>query len=251
MIAQKRMASAGSALICLGACLLVCVAGVYVYGLFEAWIQTQPRELVSDQLIWPEVPPLTPLPSSTPVPTPTPGPPLRIEIPKLNIDRAIVPVGTVTTGGRTEWDAEKLFASSGRHDLVGHLEGTANPGQAGNIVLIGHNYNRGFFNWTGVFHSLRRLRKGDEIKILNEKNEPFVYQVAEVEKVPVRKFSSEGMLSHIAYLSPTQDETLTLVTCCQFSPASVPPFFGNSVPVFFGKDVPPVFGQSVPPVKVT
>jgi pimeloyl-ACP methyl ester carboxylesterase len=38
---------------------------------------------------------------------------------------------------------------------------------------------------------------------------------------------------------------------CQFSPASVPPFFGNSVPVFFGKDVPPVFGQSVPPVKVT
>jgi transposase len=38
---------------------------------------------------------------------------------------------------------------------------------------------------------------------------------------------------------------------CQFSPASVPPFFGNSVPVFFGKDVPPVFGQSVPPVKVS
>lgn len=213
MVRQKRMAAVGSALIYLGACLLALVIGVYVYGLFEAWLQTQPRELISDQMIWLEVPPLTPLPSPTLVPTPTPGPPVQIEIPKLKIDRAIVLVGTVIIGGRTEWDADKLFANSSHRDLVGHLEGTANPGQAGNIVLIGHNYNRGFFNWVGVFHSLRRLRKGDEIELLNENNESFIYQVAEVEEIPFQEFSSAGLLSHLAYLSPTQDETLTLVTC--------------------------------------
>lgn len=207
------MAAAGSTLIYLGVCLLALVVGVYVYGLFEAWVQMQPRELVSNQMIWPEVPPLTPLPSPTPAPTPTPGPPVRVEIPKLRIDRAIVPVGTVTRGGRTEWDAEILFAASSRRDLVGHLDGTANPGQAGNIVLIGHNYNRGFFNWMGVFHSLRRLRKGDDIKLLNEDDELFIFRVTEVEEVSFRPYSSADVVPHIIYLSPTRDETLTLVTC--------------------------------------
>jgi LPXTG-site transpeptidase (sortase) family protein len=213
MVGQKRMAAAGSTLIYLGVCLLALVAGVYVYGLFEAWVQMQPRELVSNQMIWPKVPPLTPLPSPTPAPTPTSGPPVRVEIPKLRIDRAIVPVGTVTRGGRTEWDAEKLFAGSSRRDLVGHLDGTANPGRAGNIVLIGHNYNRGFFNWVGVFHSLRRLRKGDDIKLFNEDDGLFIFRVTEVEEVPFRPYSSADVLPHIIYLSPTQDETLTLVTC--------------------------------------
>jgi len=213
------MAAAGSTLIYLGVCLLALVVGVYVYGLFEAWVHMQPRELVSSQMIWPKAPPFTPWPSSTPVPsptptpTPTPGPPVRVEIPRLRIDRAIVPVGTVTRGGRTEWDAEKLFAASSRRDLVGHLDGTANPGQAGNIVLIGHNYNRGFFNWVGVFHSLRRLRKGDDIKLLNENDELFTFRVTEVKEVPFRPYSSADVLPHIVYLSPTRDETLTLVTC--------------------------------------
>jgi hypothetical protein len=124
-------------------------------------------------MIWPDVPPLTPLPT----PTPVPQPPVCIE-------RTIVPVGTVLRGGTLEWDADNLFATSNRRDLVGHLEGTANPDQRGNIVLIGHNYNRGY-SWRGVFYALNRLQAG----------------------------STANTLAHIAHLAPTQDETMTLITC--------------------------------------
>jgi LPXTG-site transpeptidase (sortase) family protein len=202
-----------SVFIYLGSCLLTLVLAVYAYGCFEAWAQAQPRALVSTQVIWPEGPPLTPLPSPTPTPTPTPGPPIRVEIPGLKIDRAVVQVGTVTRGEQLEWDSDKLFATSSRGDLVGHLEGTANPGQPGNIVLVGHNYNRGLYNWIGVFYPLHSLRKGDIINLLNEDDVLFIYQVERVDKVLWRAHSTDDMLKHIIYLSPTQDETLTLVTC--------------------------------------
>jgi LPXTG-site transpeptidase (sortase) family protein len=148
----------------------------------------------------------------TPTPTPTPGPPVHIEIPALAVDRAVVPVGTVMRGNRLEWDAELLFATVSRRDLVGHLEGSTNPGQSGNIVLIGHNYNRGF-NWAGAFYALHLLREGDVVHLLNEENSRFTYQVHKVSRVPWRAYSDVDMMAHIVYLSPTKDETLTLVTC--------------------------------------
>jgi LPXTG-site transpeptidase (sortase) family protein len=216
---QRRTHTLGSVLICLGSCLLTLVVGIYVCGRFEAWTQAQPRALVSDQVLWPEVPPVTPLPSPTPVPSPiptpipTPGPPVRVEIPALNMDRAIVQVGTVTRGERLEWDADQLFATSSRRDLVGHLEGSANPGQPGNIILIGHNYNRGFYNWGGVFYSLHLVRKGNVVKLFNVDDELFTYQVEQVAKVSWREYATADTMTHIVYLSPAKDETLTLVTC--------------------------------------
>ena len=205
-------------------CVLALVVGAYAYGRLEAWVQAQHRVLVSTQVAWPQVPPMTPLPSPTPIPsptlsptptptpTPTPGPPVHIEIPSLRVERAIVPVGTVTGRQGVEWDAEQLFATSNRRDLVGHLEDSANPGQAGNVVLIGHNYNRGLYNWRGVFYSLHTLKPQDVVNVVNENDEVFAYQVERVEKVPWRS-SSTDTLTHIVYLSPTRDETLTLVTC--------------------------------------
>jgi LPXTG-site transpeptidase (sortase) family protein len=218
---RMRMYVISSVLIYLGACLLALVAGAYAYGRFEAWIQTQPRALTSSQVLWPEVPPMTPLPTltrtplptPTPTPTPTPGPPVWVEIPQINVDRAIVPIGTVDRGGRLEWDDDQLFATASRRDLVGHLEGSANPGQPGNCILIGHNYNRGWYNWTGVFYSLHRLRPGDVVQVYNEDDALFTYQVDRVEEVPWRSWSTADTMTHIVYLSPTPDETLTLVTC--------------------------------------
>jgi LPXTG-site transpeptidase (sortase) family protein len=223
---QERIRVISSVLIYVGSCLLISVVGIYAYGHFEAWIQTQPRALVSTQVLWPEVPPLTPLPSPTPIPSPTPtpiptpGPPVHIEIPTLRVDRAIVPVDTVMRGERLEWNADQLFATASRRDLVGHLEGSTNPGQYGNIVLIGHNYNRGY-NWAGVFYSLHVLKEGDDIHLLNEDNVRFVYRVREVNKVTWRAYSNADVMTHITYLSPTQDETLTLVTC---GGANIAPF---------------------------
>ena len=41
----------------------------------------------------------------------------------------------------------------------------------------------------------------------------FTYRVRKVEKVPWKSRANSSTLKHIARLSPTQDETLTLVTC--------------------------------------
>ncbi len=122
-------------------------------------------------------------------------------------------VGRVVRSEQMEWDADSLFATQNRRDLVGHLEGSANPGQPGNVVLIGHNYNWGVFNWKGVFYSLHLLEKGDSINILNQDDMLLTYQVEQVEKVPWPPRSSADTFSHILLLGPTADERLTLVTC--------------------------------------
>jgi LPXTG-site transpeptidase (sortase) family protein len=231
----RRVSLLSWILISLGSCLLILVAVTYAYGSFETWIQDQPRTLTSSEVVWLEVPPMTPLPSPTstplptptptpiptPTPTPTPGPPVQVTIERLGIKRAIVPVGLVTWGGRLQWNDQKLFATSGRRDLVGHLEGTGNPGQPGNVVLIGHNYNRGAWYWYGVFYSLQRLKKGDVIQLLNADNELFSYQVEQVQKVRLRSRLDANTPIHAAYLAPTPDETLTLVTC---GGANIAPF---------------------------
>jgi len=116
-------------------------------------------------------------------------------------------------GEQLQWDTEQLFATSSRSDLVGHLQGSANPGQPGNIILTGHNYNPGFYNWYGVFYSLHLLAQGDVIKLFNEDDELFTYQVDRVDQVPWQTYATADTMTHIVYLSPTQDETLTLVTC--------------------------------------
>jgi LPXTG-site transpeptidase (sortase) family protein len=202
-----------------GSLLILFVGGLYAYGRFTAWVITQPRALTSAQMVWPDVPPLTPLPTSTPLPTPAPTPtllpqpPVWIEIPKLGIERTVVPLRTAYQGEKLVWDVESLFATQSRRDLVGHLMGTSNPGERGNIVLTGHNYNWGLYNWTAVFYSLPRLAPGDLVHLLNESDERFTYQVERVEQIPWRAGPDANRLEHLAYLSPTQDETLTLVTC--------------------------------------
>jgi LPXTG-site transpeptidase (sortase) family protein len=144
-----------------------------------------------------------------------------VTIERLGIKRAIVPVGLVTRGGRLQWDDQRLFATSSRRDLVGHLEGTGNPGQPGNVVLIGHNYNRGAWYWYGVFYSIQRLRAGDLIHLLNTDNELYTYRVENVNKIRLRSYLDASTPIHATYLAPTVDETLTLVTC---GGANIAPF---------------------------
>ena len=221
----------GCALYSLGACLVVAVLGAHGYAQFEAWLAAQPRALVSTRVVWPGVPPVDVLPSATPAPTPTrapslratgmASPPVRIEIPTLDVERAVVPLRAVPRRGTLDWDIESLFATASRRDLVGHLEGTAHPGEPGNVVLAGHNYNRGAYNWNAAFHSIARLKEGDVIWLLNAQSERFAYEVARVEQVPFRGRPDAYTLQHVELFSPTAEETLTLTTC---GGANVMPF---------------------------
>lgn len=85
------------------------------------------------------------------------------------------------------------------HRGVGHLTGSALPGQPGNVVLAGHR--------DSFFRSLRDIRKGDVVDVTT----PFgtrSYQVESTEVVSPSAVSVEA---------PTPVPSLTLITCYPFN----------------------------------
>jgi sortase A len=119
--------------------------------------------------------------------------------------------------GLADWEIDSLFRED-RRDLVGHLEGTALPGQPGNAVLTGHNYGYGY---SGVFVHLGRLKVGDLVTVVTEAADTLVYKVASTERVPWRRRTLSELARHLEYLAPTGEERLTLVSC---GGANVAPF---------------------------
>ena len=107
----------------------------------------------------------------------------RVEIPALG-------VSTVIKEGD---DARTLRLA------VGHIAGTAWPGEAGNVGLAGHRDQ--------FFRRLREIRPGHDIRIVTARG-TFTYRVE---------------LTHVVdpedvwVLDPTREETLTLVTCYPFT----------------------------------
>jgi len=88
-------------------------------------------------------------------PTPSPEAAIRIRIPAINVDQAVV--------SGDDWEALKQG--------VGQQLGSANPGQRGNMVLAGHNDIYG-----EVFRYLDRLKPGDEI-VVNTRTKEYTYVV--------------------------------------------------------------------------
>jgi sortase A len=81
---------------------------------------------------------------------------------------------------------------------VGHIPGTALPGETGNIVLAAHRDT--------FFRPLRNIQKGDEIA-LTTWNGSYRYRVESIEVVGP---------DDVGALAPTNQSTLTLVTCYPF-----------------------------------
>jgi len=107
----------------------------------------------------------------------------RVEIPRLGVS-TIVRVGT---------DARTLRLA------VGHIEGTALPGQVGNVGLAGHRDT--------FFRRLRDIRSGDSIRVVTPGG-TFTYRVARTDVV---------WPSDVWVLDDTEEPVLTLVTCYPFS----------------------------------
>ena len=105
-----------------------------------------------------------------------------MEIPKLHLS-AVVFQGT---------------DSSVLDDGVGHLEGSALPGQNGNVVLAAHRDT--------FFRSLRNIKRGDLITVTTPSGIR-QYSVDSTEVVSPTDIS-------VAY--PTPKPTLTLITCYPF-----------------------------------
>lgn len=162
------------------------------------------------------IPIVTPLPTATAVPTSRPtslpsSPPVKIRIPALRVTRSIIHLARVRdrSSGAWTWNTDRLFRS-GRMDLVGHSEGAANPGQEGNMILVGHNYGIGY---SGVFVGLRRLKPGDKVQVVSKAGETFTYRVKTVQRVKWQRKNFGELTQHLNFLAVGGQERLTLVSC--------------------------------------
>lgn len=117
-----------------------------------------------------------------PVPTPSAAYPSRIVIPSLDVDAPIV-------GGVTWEDLKKG---------VGHLPGSANPGERGNMYLAAHNDIFG-----EIFRYLDKIELGDEFT---------VYSGDEVHRYVV---TSKRVIepTDVSVMYPTTEPIATLQTC--------------------------------------
>lgn len=145
---------------------------------------------------------------------PSAGPVVRLVIPALKVDRPVVMVGLKRGSNRQlEWNTDSLFSTSNRPDLVGQIEVSANPGDGGNIILMGHNYNNGWYANAGVFVNLQNLKQGSQVILYTEDGSQFTYIVQQVKKVPWQKQNAAELEKHQKFLWPTAKEQVTLVTC--------------------------------------
>lgn len=115
-----------------------------------------------------------------------PSPPTRLVIPKIGVDTSVEEV-TIDLG---TWQVADFVA--------GHHQGTAMPGQNGNMVLVGHRDIRG-----SIFLRLNELQKGDEFQVFTATSS-YRYIITEVRVVEP---------TEVSVLNPTLDPTATLITC--------------------------------------
>ncbi|MDP9054811.1 MAG: class D sortase [Acidobacteriota bacterium] len=106
----------------------------------------------------------------------------KVEIPKLHLSAVVFQGTTNKTLDRG----------------VGHLDGSALPGESGNVVLAAHR--------DSYFRSLRHIQKGDAISVTTPGGTR-EYKVASMEIVDP---------TDLAVAEPTSTPTLTLITCYPF-----------------------------------
>jgi sortase A len=153
-------------------------------------------------------------PAPGPIPQLPPSPVIRLVIPLIAVDQSVVSLGVLPgSTGEPGWDTEALFATEGRTDLVGQMVTSLNPGEGGNIILVGHNYDRGRIKWDGVFKHLGDLKPGNQLILYNQNGEMFLYTVQSVEKIPWSEKNAAELKKHERFLWPTEKEQVTLVTC--------------------------------------
>ncbi|HWR54081.1 MAG TPA: class D sortase [Bryobacteraceae bacterium] len=125
------------------------------------------------------------------------GPPAKPESPRLP-DQAVVGRIEIPRIGVKGMILEGTSNACLRR-AIGHIEGTALPGQPGNIGLAGHRDT--------FFLGLKGIKKDDTIRI-RTLDGTFTYKVESIRIVTPRD---------VGVLDPTPEPTLTLVTCYPFN----------------------------------
>jgi sortase A len=131
------------------------------------------------------------------------GMPTRLVVPSVALDSQIIPVDktAVVINGVAYGQWNTVDNLVGWHDLSAKL------GQAGNTVLNGHSDLN-----AAVFRNLDYVALGDEITVLSG-DQAYHYVVTHKFLVQEKDVSLEERIQNAAWIAPTPDERLTLVTC--------------------------------------
>lgn len=125
------------------------------------------------------------------------GLPVRLKIPKINVDAAVDPMGTTPSGA--------MEIPSGSKN-VGWYKFGPHPGDNGSAVIDGH-YGRWKNGEGSVFDDLNNLEKGDILYIDDEKGATTTFVVRES-----RKYDPNADASDI-FESSDGKAHLNLITC--------------------------------------
>lgn len=121
--------------------------------------------------------------------------PLRLAIPRLEVDAPVVSVGLTP---------ERAMDVPQRADQVGWYEYSARPGMKGNSVLAGH------LDWNGqpgVFRRLSDMRRGDSVAVRGADGQERSYTVEWTNEWPLAT-APVGTV-----FEPVEQPALTLITC--------------------------------------
>lgn len=163
--------------------LAVVLLGGYAWATIEAFVYQSFENRALDAMLTRPAPQVE-TPNAIGRPAPSPGSTLgRIEIPRLGVS-AIVRAGD---------DARTLRLA------VGHVPGTALPGEDGNVGLAAHRDT--------FFRKLGDVRPDDEIRLVTTEG-TFLYRVERTDVVQP---------SDVWVLDPTESPVLTLITCYPFT----------------------------------
>ncbi|MBM2826919.1 MAG: sortase [Dehalococcoidia bacterium] len=118
----------------------------------------------------------------------------RIVISNIEVDAPVVATGTKYEDGQLVWETAK--------HAVGHLKGTAYPGQVGNIVMAGH-ISSPIRREGNVFSRLPEITLGSQVSVYTPLGR-YDYRVVETKVV---------LPTDTSVIEPTPESRLTLITC--------------------------------------
>ncbi len=147
----------------------------------------------------------------------------RLVIPRMHLDTQIKEASWTTTNqkGRlyTDWNLP--------YDAVGHLSNTAQPGEAGNMVISGHNNLVGPNTFgVGLFAGLWNLEPQDVFYVIDAHGRAFEYSVAKSYSLKEEGQPEQVREQHAQQiLADNGQPVATLITCWN---GPVAPLSGNT-----------------------
>lgn len=149
-------------------------------------------------------------PDEIPVPEDPGGAvPLWLHIDVIALEAPIIEAQAVTVELEEDGEVYEFVQwEAPDEEAVGWHTNTALLGEAGNTVLNGHHnaYGR-------VFRSLAYLQEGDYIQVYGDDGQWYTYIVANKMVLPEWNVTLEQRMENAAWIQPSEDERLTLITC--------------------------------------